>query len=78
MNAKRRQGDEEVIMRLNENARFIFLTLGVFCLTLGAAVLLLSMIERAFFAMSFVGLFIRLSSIAIALGAILLLFSRRR
>jgi len=67
-----------VIMRLNENARFIFLTLGVFCLTLGAAVLLLSLIERAFFAMSFVGLCVRLSSIAIALGAILLLFSRRR
>jgi hypothetical protein len=77
MNAKRRRGDEEVIMRLNENARFIFLTVGVFCLTLGAAVLLLSLIERAFFAMSFVGLCVRLSSIAIALGAILLLFSRR-
>ena len=78
MNAKRRQGDEEVIMRLNENARFIFLTLGVFCLTLGAAVLLFSLIELAFFAISFVGLCVRLSSIAITLGAILLLFSRRR
>ncbi|HKE03542.1 MAG TPA: hypothetical protein VKE91_05765 [Blastocatellia bacterium] len=65
-------------MRLNENARFIFLTLGVFWLTLGVGVLLLSLIERAFFAMSFVGLCVELSSIAIALGAILLLFGGRR
>jgi hypothetical protein len=78
MNAKRRGRDEEAVMRLNENARFIFLTLGVFCLTLGAAVLLLSLIGQAFFAMSFVGLCVGLSSIATALGAILLLFSRRR
>jgi len=67
-----------VIMRLNENARFIFLTLGVFCLTLGAAVLLLSLIERALFAMSFIGLCVGLSSIAIALGAILLVCGRWR
>lgn len=65
-------------MRLNENSRFIFLTLGVFCLMLGAAVLLFSLIERVFFAVSFVGLFVGLSSIAIALGAILLLFGGRR
>jgi hypothetical protein len=78
MKAKQWRWNEEAIMQLNENARFIFLTLGVFCLTLGVAVLLLSLIERAFFAVSFVGLCVGLSSIAIALGAIFLLFGRWR
>ena len=61
-------------MQLSENSRFISLTLGVFCLTLGAAVLLFSLIERVCFAMKFIGLVVGLSSIAIALGAILMLF----
>jgi hypothetical protein len=65
-------------MQLNENSRFIILTLGVFCLMLGAAVLLFSLIERVFFAVHFVGLFVGASSIAIALGALLLLACRRR
>ena len=70
--------DREAIMRLNENSRFMILTLGVFCLMLGAAVLLFSLIERVFFAVNFVGIFVRGSSIAIALGALLLLLCRRR
>ena len=68
----------KTIMRLNENSRFIFLTLGVFFLMLGATVLLFSLIERVFFAVSFVGLFVVASSIALALGALLLLLCRRR
>jgi hypothetical protein len=65
-------------MRLSENSRFISLALGVFCLTLGAAVLLFSLIGRVCFAMRFVGVVIGLSSIALALGALLLLLGRRR
>ncbi len=65
-------------MQLNENSRFIILTLSVFCLMLGAAVLLFSLIERVFFAVNFVGLFVAASSIALALGALLLLLGRRR
>jgi hypothetical protein len=65
-------------MQLNENSRFIILTLGVFCLMLGAAVLLFSLIERLFFAEGFVGLFVGASSIAVALGAILLRLGRRK
>ena len=65
-------------MQLNENSQFIFLTLGVFCLTLGAAALLLSLIEWAFFAVRFVGLFVSASSITIMLGAVLLRLGRRR
>ena len=64
-------------MQLSENSRFISLTLGVFRLTLGAAVLLFSLIERVCFAMKFVGLVVGLSSIAIALGGLLLLLGRR-
>ena len=36
-------------MKLNENTRFLLLTLGVFCLMLGVAVLLFTLIERLFF-----------------------------
>lgn len=65
-------------MQLSENSRFISLTMGVFCLMLGASVLLFSLIERVCFAMKFVGLVVGLSSIAIALGALLLLLGRGR
>jgi hypothetical protein len=65
-------------MQLNESSRFIFLTLGVFCLMLGAAVLLLSLIEPVFFAVHFVSSFVAASSIAIAFGTALLLLGRRR
>lgn len=68
----------ETIMRLNENSRFIFLTLGVFFLMLGATVLLFSLIARVFFALGFVGLFVVASSIALALGTLLLLLCRRK
>ena len=64
-------------MQLNETSRFLLLTLGVFCLTLGVAVLLLSLIERVFFAVGFVNLYVELSSIVIVLGAVLLLWCRR-
>jgi hypothetical protein len=64
-------------MQFNENSRFVFLTLGVFCLTLGAAVLLFSLIERLFFAEGFVGLIVGLSTVSIALGAVLLFCCRR-
>jgi hypothetical protein len=64
-------------MQLNENSRFMFLTLGVFCLTLGTAILLFSLIERILFRVGFVGLFIGLSSFAIALGAVILMLVRR-
>jgi hypothetical protein len=65
-------------MRLNENSRFIALTLGVFCLMLGAAALLFSLVERVFLAERFAGSVVVTSSIAIALGAFLLLLSRRK
>jgi hypothetical protein len=65
-------------MQLSENSRFISLTLGVFCLKLGAAALLSSLIERVCFAIKFVGLVVGLSSMAIALGALLLLLGSRR
>ncbi len=65
-------------MRLNENSRFMFLTLGVFCLMLGVAVLLFSLIERVFFAVSFVQLFVGWSSIVVAVGVVLLLLCRRK
>jgi hypothetical protein len=65
-------------MRLNENSRFIFLTLGVFCLILGAIALLFSLIERLFFAVNFVGFIVGASSVAITLGVALLWLSRRR
>lgn len=65
-------------MQLNAGSRFLFLTLGVFCLMLGAAVLLFSLIERVFFAVHFVGLLISASSVAIAIGLLLLLLYRRR
>ncbi len=64
-------------MRLNENSRFIALTLGVFCLTLGAAALLFSLIERVFLAERFAASVIVASSVAIAFGALLLRLSRR-
>ena len=65
-------------MKLNENSRFIILTLGVFCLMLGTAVLLFSLIERVFFAMHFIGFLVAASAVAIALGAALLRLGRRR
>lgn len=65
-------------MQLNENSRFIFLTLGVFCSMLGAAVLLFSLIAWVFFSMRFVSLVIWLSAIAFLFGALLLLLSRMR
>lgn len=64
-------------MRLNENSRFIALTLGIFCLMLGAAVLLFSLIERVFFSIGLVGTFVGASSLAMALGVALLCLSRR-
>lgn len=67
----------EAIMQLNENSRFILLILGVFCLMLGAAVLLFLLIERVFFAVNVVGLFVETSSVAIVLGGALLLLGRR-
>jgi len=70
--------ERETIMRLNENSRFIALTLGVFCLMLGAAALLFSLIERVFLAERFAGPVVVTSSVAIALGAFLLLLSRRK
>jgi hypothetical protein len=66
------------VMRLNENSRFIALTLGVFCLMLGAAALVFSLVERVFLAEHFAGSVVVTSSIAIALGAFLLLLSRRK
>ena len=65
-------------MPLNENHRFIVMTLGVFCLTLGLAVLLFSLIERVFFAVRFINWFMGLSSIAILFGAILLRYGWRK
>ncbi|HKX26730.1 MAG TPA: hypothetical protein VJ302_03460 [Blastocatellia bacterium] len=64
-------------MRLNDNSKFIFLTVGVFCLALGAAVLLLSLIERVFLSISITGWFVELSLAAIVLGAMLLRCGRR-
>ena len=64
-------------MRLNENARFMALTLGVFCLMLGVAVLLFSLIERVFFSVGVVGVFAGASSLAMAVGVALLCIGRR-
>jgi hypothetical protein len=64
-------------MQLNESSRFLFLTLGVFSLMLGAAVLLFLLIERAFYTVSFAGDFIELSIAAVTLGILFLLLFRR-
>jgi len=64
-------------MHLNENSRFIFLTLGVFCLTLGVAILVFSLIERILFRVGFVGIFVGVSSFAIAIGILILVLVRR-
>ena len=64
-------------MHLNENARFMFLTMGIFCVTLGIAILVFSLIERILFRISFVGIFLDLSSVALAIGTLILVFVRR-
>jgi hypothetical protein len=64
-------------MQLNENARFIALTLGIFCLMLGAAVLLFSLIERVFFSVGLVESFVSASSLVMVVGIALLRLSRR-
>lgn len=69
--------EREVVMNLNDGSRFLFLTLGVFSLMLGAAVLLFLLIERVFFAVSFVGDFIELSVVSVGVGTLLLLLFRR-
>ena len=65
-------------MQLHENGRFLLLTLGVFLLTLGAAVSLCALIERVFFELSFGKLFALLAGGALLAGALLLRYGRRR
>ncbi len=64
-------------MHLNETSQFLLLTLAIFCLTLGAVLLLFSVIEWIFFALGFIGIFLWISSIAIGLGALFLFVYRR-
>lgn len=63
-------------MQLSETSRFLLLTLAIFCLTLGAVLLLFSVIEWMFFALGFIGIFLWISSIALALGGLFLFVYR--
>lgn len=65
------------MMRLGENSKFFVLTLGVFSLTLGVAMLVFALIARVFFEPSFVGRLLLLSPVTIVVG-LLLLYSWRR
>lgn len=74
---KVRVEEKKEFMQLNENTRFLALTLGVFCLMLGGAVALFALIERLFFELSFGKPFVILSAVALLLGGLLLRTGRR-
>lgn len=65
-------------MQFNNNTRFIALTMGVFFLVLGAAVVILSMVERIFFALHWPGIIIPAAAVTIVFGVMLLIVSGRR
>ena len=65
-------------MRFNETTRFMLLTLGAFFLSLGAAVLLFSLIEQLFFDLRDIGLVVPFSLINIIFGVSLLLVRWRK
>lgn len=65
-------------MQLGDTSKFIFLAVGAFFLSLGAAVLLFSVIELVFFDLHGVGLIVALSVVNVVLGALLLLLRGRK
>lgn len=65
-------------MQFRESAKFVFLVLGAFFLSLGTALLLFSMVEVAFFALHGLGYIVFLSVINVVLGALLLLLRGRK
>ncbi|MBI3425918.1 MAG: hypothetical protein HY011_23560 [Acidobacteria bacterium] len=70
--------EHKKFMQLSENTRFLLLTLGVFCLTLGGAVALFALLERLFFELRFGKPFIIGCALALLLGGLLLRFGRQR
>mgnify|MGYP000952183462 CR=1 FL=1 len=66
------------LMQANENTRFLLFTLGVFLLTLGAAVLLFALIEQFFFTLNFSKAFLLLSGAALLTGGGLFRYGRRQ
>ena len=75
---KARNEDNERVMPLNDNARFLLLALGVFCLMLGITVLLFALIEQLFFELNFGQPLALIALIALALGGLLLRYGRQR
>ena len=65
-------------MRLGENSTFILLVCGVFCLTLGASVLILSLLEGALFQLGYIKPLALLSGLSLGVGALLLRCCRAR
>jgi hypothetical protein len=65
-------------MQLSDNTRFIALTMGAFFLVLGAATLILSMVERIFFALHWPGIIVSGAAVTIVLGAVILIVGSRR
>lgn len=65
-------------MQLSGNVKFIAFTLGVFFLMLGAATLILSMVERIFFAQRWQVEIAAVGAANILVGATLLILCRRR
>ena len=55
----------------NDNTRFLWLTLSVFCLVLGIAMLLLVLLERLFFELSHGKLLVLVGVLALAAGGAL-------
>ena len=65
-------------MQFSDTTKFVFLALGAFFLSLGAAVLLFSVVEVVFFALHGIGYIVFLSVINVVLGALLLLLRGRK
>lgn len=65
-------------MQFSDTTKFIFLALGAFFLSLGAAVLLFSVIEAVFFELHGIGLIVFLSVVNVLVGAFLLLLRSRK
>ncbi|MBS1808033.1 MAG: hypothetical protein JST84_07570 [Acidobacteria bacterium] len=65
-------------MQFSDTTKLIFLALGAFFLSLGAAVLLFSVIEAVFFELHGIGLILSLSLVNVLVGAFLLLLRSRK
>ena len=70
--------EKDGFMQLHENTRFLLLTLGVFCLTLGTAVSLFTLIAHLLYEVNFGKSLLMLSASALLLGGLLLRYGRHR